>query len=420
MLCRPRQTGAATRTGCSTPCCKCRKDESGVVASKHCKKHTCEHFHSPSPGASRCEKSKDPSDSVCSHHVRCPIGNCNKARMQKRIPADEPKFKREKYCGDHKCSLETCAQLRNTLGTGQVLYRPYCNKHACHADGCTEKNTEPRSVYCTRHNCQKRTCGSQIGNDPRYCENHNRCEWSLGYCVHQKRPDKELCVMHLQCDTDGCDEWKDSGSKHCQKHTCHERKCDNSSGNFDYCSKHRCEYRDCGEHRAVAKGGFCARHVCQKDGCKESRGDKGIYCGTHSCTEPECGNEKVFRDLCDAHYQCQCERNLEVRWNEDRENMRFNLEMKDQALRTQYSLIRERDDLIQRLQERDERCGDRGCGDRGCGDGGSGDGRCPVNGGSGDGRCPGNGGSGDGRCSGNGGSGSGRCGSGRRGGRLPN
>ncbi|KAI0885009.1 uncharacterized protein GGS22DRAFT_200101 [Annulohypoxylon maeteangense] len=90
---------------------------------------TCEHFYR-NDELPRCEKSKDPSDSVCIYHARCPMGNCMKGRIQIQIQsiAKEPRYKREKYCNDHECSVEECHDLRSILGQGQVQYSKYCNE----------------------------------------------------------------------------------------------------------------------------------------------------------------------------------------------------------------------------------------------------------------------------------------------------
>ncbi|KAI1214443.1 uncharacterized protein F4807DRAFT_128696 [Annulohypoxylon truncatum] len=236
--CRPKQTGCVKMV-CSFQCCKSRRDESGRISSKYCKKHTCAHFHMDEE-LPRCERPKDPSDSVCIYHARCPIDNCKKARIQIQIDilADEPRFKREKYCSDHTCLYEGCVEIRSTMRQGEVQYRPYCNEHVCHADGCAERNTKPLGGwYCKIHGCKKAGCSKEADNSRRYCEQHNRCEWSPSRCLNPKLSGKELCATHSQCETDGCQAWKEPDSPHCLKHSCGERGCKISSGNYKYCNE---------------------------------------------------------------------------------------------------------------------------------------------------------------------------------------
>ncbi|KAI0133269.1 hypothetical protein F4776DRAFT_126534 [Hypoxylon sp. NC0597] len=284
------------RPACSIPNCKVRRDSSHCITSKYCKKHTCEHFSSPTPGGTRCEKSKEPWDSVCSYHVICPIGNCNRARLQFLLSAGEPKFRREKYCDKHKCSLEGCAELRSTLGQQPFQYRPYCNQHSCQENGCLERHTEGFTV-CGNHKCNVRGCPAPKKNSRRFCDNHNRCG-SAG-CTGSKEENQDFCSIHLQCETTGCRARKTANSRHCVRHTCRERDCTHSSGDYDYCVEHRCGYEGCGEHRTVGATRFCAHHSCQRRGCQLSRTPNGLYCETHTCTHMECGKERVFTDLCE-------------------------------------------------------------------------------------------------------------------------
>ncbi|KAI1087632.1 hypothetical protein F5B19DRAFT_62123 [Rostrohypoxylon terebratum] len=345
---RPRQTECA-RTGCSFPCCKSRRDETSRAPSKYCKKHTCAHFYITEE-VPRCEKSKDPSDSVCPYHARCPIENCRKARIQIQVenPADELRFKRQKYCGDHTCLHEGCTNMRSTLGQGRMDFRPYCNDHVCHADGCTEKNTRPcGGWYCKSHKCTNPGCSNQAVDKCQYCEEHNQCETAS--CTNPKRPGKEFCITHLECETDGCHKLKESHSSHCSNHTCGERGCKTSSGNFKYCQEHRCGYQDCGEHRAV-EGKFCPRHSCQRCGCQKQRCYRGMYCLTHTCTDHDCGDARDYGDFCENHYRGEYGRRIEERLDEDLRKMRIDIETKDLALEGQRQRLKELDEQVRRLQ----------------------------------------------------------------------
>ncbi|KAI1452304.1 hypothetical protein F4805DRAFT_41418 [Annulohypoxylon moriforme] len=356
MLCR-RPTGV-TKTGCGFPCCKSRRDETGCMHSKYCKKHTCSHFykHDESP---RCDKSKDPNDSVCINHRKCPVLNCNKAKIEVQICTNELRFRRERYCSDHECSVEGCHEERKTLGGGEIRYTLYCVNHTCVVDRCTEQRTGSL-LWCNKHKCKKGNCSSLVVSNRQYCEAHNRCDWPS--CSNSKQAGKEYCTTHLQCETDGCENLKDfdSHSSHCSYHTCHERQCNNSSGDYDYCNRHRCECEGCGEHKAIRLGEcrYCPRHSCQRDHCLERRCCRGVYCARHSCMGDGCGNVRDHGDFCESHWQSNYENSRGHCWDDERRRLRSDLEIRDAAIEEQRNRIRQQEEQIRRLQS--GRCGGHG------------------------------------------------------------
>ncbi|KAL7624197.1 hypothetical protein AAE478_005756 [Parahypoxylon ruwenzoriense] len=135
-------TGRHTKMECAAPSCKSRKDSSGPVASKFCKKHTCAHFYSRSPPGPRCDNWKYPSDSVCPNHTcqRCDSiveGNsvfCHTHNLCEVPGCDRPRTNMNGLCQSHlKCSIPTCQvpKANDSL---------FCLNHTCGERGCRKPN----------------------------------------------------------------------------------------------------------------------------------------------------------------------------------------------------------------------------------------------------------------------------------------
>ncbi|KAI1135357.1 hypothetical protein F5Y05DRAFT_180255 [Hypoxylon sp. FL0543] len=344
-------SGTPARPGCNVPNCKLRRESFDSVPSKYCKKHTCEHFSSPPPGKPRCDKWKEPWESVCSHHVICPISNCNQARLQFRLSGPEPKYRRGKFCYNHKCLLEECGELRSTLGQGPLQYRPYCNEHICQDSACPAMHVEGFN-FCVNHKCESWGCPAPRASR-RFCDNHNRCQWvPWGSCALPKEENQDFCSRHLQCETQDCRLRKAPNLKHCVKHTCRERDCKDSSGNYAYCIEHRCGHEGCGEHRTVGATMFCALHSCQSRGCKLLRTPRGLYCETHTCIYSGCGNEKVIRELCEFHFQEECQEGVRADHDEERRRFEYERERGRNTILALETELRQRDQTIQQLRGR--------------------------------------------------------------------
>ncbi|KAI1411299.1 hypothetical protein F5Y13DRAFT_166130 [Hypoxylon sp. FL1857] len=349
MPCCSKGSGGSPKSECGVSNCKFPRDKSDCVPSKYCKKHTCEHFFSPSPGRSRCEKWKVALESVCPHHMICPISGCNQGRVQFRPSAEEPRFRREKYCYHHKCLVDGCGQLRSTLGQGPSGYQKYCNEHICRENGCNVRHMEGFYV-CENHKCERHGCHAPRSS-PRFCNTHNRCEWvESGGCIQLKEENYDFCSIHLQCETLGCRSQKARNSRHCTRHTCHERDCKVSSGNYDYCVEHRCGHEGCGEHRTRGATIYCARHSCHKGGCQLIKIARGQYCEAHICANSVCGNQRVLGELCELHFREQCVEEARASWDEDRQKLEDELDRNRTSMTNQDAEIRQRDQEICRLR----------------------------------------------------------------------
>ncbi|OTA57997.1 hypothetical protein K449DRAFT_437018 [Hypoxylon sp. EC38] len=295
------QKGLGThRSECSVLNCKIRRDNSHSITSKYCKKHTCEHFSSPGLGGPRCDKSKEPWDSVCSDR------NCNRARLQFLLSAGELKYKREKYCDKHKCSVEGCAELRSTLGQQPFQYRPYCNDHACQENGCLERHMNDFNV-CENHKCNIRGCPAPKRHSRRFCDNHNRCGWNG--CTGIKEENQDFCSIHLQCETLGCRVRKAPNSRHCEQR-----------GSV---------------HIILAK-----EEVAYSQKPQEG----------YTCVTLECGKERVFSELCEVHYGEKCRAVAREGWEEDRQRMEDERVRNRNIIIAQDRVLRERDEEINRLR----------------------------------------------------------------------
>ncbi|KAI6085652.1 hypothetical protein F4821DRAFT_147189 [Hypoxylon rubiginosum] len=242
--CRKKVPGPRKKSKmeCVVPGCTDRRHGSG---SDFCKNHPCEHYYLPE----RCASRKAATDSFCRIHMRCPQPGCNKAKIQY---ADG---RRERFCGDHKCSESTCSNLRNLQ---QNQYHPYCNDHACRVANCQERTlAQPGIVfiYCQRHKCSLSNCGSPAVNPPGPCRTHNQCR--RPNCSNQRERNQDDCFEHRRCETNDCNELKKPGSSHCDRHTCLERDCENPSDNYGFCNIHRCENAGCRERQGMGGSRFC-------------------------------------------------------------------------------------------------------------------------------------------------------------------
>ncbi|KAI1780829.1 hypothetical protein F4818DRAFT_18359 [Hypoxylon cercidicola] len=339
--CRKKVTGTRKKMECTVQGCTGHREE---PSNKHCRNHTCANFHTDG-----CTNKKPAGDTVCQQHMRCPQQPCNKARIQ------YANGERGRFCYDHKCSADDCQELRSFQ---QNQYRLYCNRHGCHVAHCRERAFgQPgiRFIYCSTHKC--RQCGQMAVSPAGLCERHNEC--GRPGCRNQREGARDLCSEHLQCETAGCRVPKKAGSSHCDNHTCRERDCRNSSGAHSYCEDHRCEKYGCSERRRMGAMRFCALHSCQTSGCQRPKCDRGQHCDTHTCSDRNCGNPKVFGDLCQHHFGESCRQAARIDWSDEQQRLRDDLAARDRdlALRDTYlranlTVLEQRDEEIRRLQQR--------------------------------------------------------------------
>ncbi|KAH7270584.1 uncharacterized protein BKA55DRAFT_588991 [Fusarium redolens] len=84
---------------------------------------------------------------------------------------------------------------------------------------------------------------------------------------------------------------------------------------YRYCPQlHLCEYLDCQNLRSRHRDQYlplCDGHRCQYDSCRNPRdGGAGVFCRSHTCSEPYCGAFAPGTDLddpqrfCERHRQC--------------------------------------------------------------------------------------------------------------------
>ncbi|KAI1480732.1 hypothetical protein F4774DRAFT_69805 [Daldinia eschscholtzii] len=276
-----------TRKPCDAPCCRSEVERRDQTSSKYCKKHTCEHFWEPLFNADRCQNHKQPEDSVCPLHIGCIAVGCMNGRIQyyDRSRAGTSQYRRWRYCIDHKCSAPDCSNERATVGTANQ-YRPFCGDHNCRADNCPNRVIEGTDC-CQAHKCQVPNCMTRADSRSRLCFIHNRCEWVSPSCDRPKEMGRKYCAEHLRCQTPGCGRPKLDGSIHCAHHTCRERGCNISSGEFDFCLNHRCEWEEGCEHPRSGDR-YCLLHSCRSEGCPECVNDTGIFCDAHACSRDGC------------------------------------------------------------------------------------------------------------------------------------
>ncbi|KAI5864402.1 hypothetical protein GGS23DRAFT_497818 [Durotheca rogersii] len=341
--------GCHTKPGCAATCCRGRKDESGPVSSKFCKKHTCDHFYFPIPmKAPRCEFQKDPKDSVCPHHVICTVQGCECPRLQYRDP-DNPVFRRYKFCYDHKCALRECPEKRRPDGINQNQFMTYCDNHNCIAEGCHSMVQAGRSC-CERHTCGRPGCMAITVNQGRFCRTHNVCEWPD--CHQPKTDPHNLCRIHTQCSTAGCTVLKQIGSMHCANHTCFLRGCNNSTGAFRLCTSHRCQFASCNEHRRTAPGALhCPSHSCRSRGCRNGVEEETPYCEAHACEAPGCRLEAKleWEHKCLDHFKRRYESVGEARLIDEVRELRQVLGERMAVIQDQEECIRRQDAMIRRF-----------------------------------------------------------------------
>ncbi|KAH7635845.1 hypothetical protein B0T09DRAFT_29047 [Sordaria sp. MPI-SDFR-AT-0083] len=292
-----------------------------TVASPYCQYHTCSHFYS---NEDTCTAQKPVHDSVCAYHAKCPVAECNQAKLQYLDPAYEPRhndggpvYLRWDYCADHKCTIRRCTRRKPSAKAN------YCDKHGCRADGCKKQvivDGKQPSICCEEHQCQQDGCGTIVEGKYPYCAIHIKCDISnCNRARHNVSGAKEylrFCVDHATCAVNRCKDMKIDQSLYCANHTCRERGCSKSSQSKPFCSEHCCAEVNCRYPRPWAaspnvRGKFCPLHTCRAQDCPEFVERLAIFCRTHGCSKPKCHEEVIVESFCldhlKAHYITQGE-----------------------------------------------------------------------------------------------------------------
>ncbi|KAK1776326.1 hypothetical protein QBC45DRAFT_219479 [Copromyces sp. CBS 386.78] len=292
-----------------------------TVASPFCQAHTCSHFFRDEE---TCTQLKPSHDSVCAYHAKCPVPECNQARLQYLDPAYEsrhsetgPVYQRWEYCADHKCTLRRCPHRKPSAKAS------YCKNHGCRADGCKKQviiDGKQSSICCEEHQCQQDGCGTIVEGKYPYCAIHIKCDISnCNRARHNVSGTKEylrFCVDHATCAVNRCKDMKIEQSLYCANHTCRERGCSKSSQSKPFCSEHCCAEVNCRFPRPWAaslntRGKFCPLHTCRAQDCPEFVDRLAIFCRTHGCSKPKCHEEVIVEGFCldhlKAHYITQGE-----------------------------------------------------------------------------------------------------------------
>ncbi|KAL2129319.1 hypothetical protein VTI74DRAFT_7947 [Chaetomium olivicolor] len=290
----------------SSPGLHHRHSSNSILVSKYCKQHTCAHFL----GDERCLYKKPPHDSVCAIHAKCPVPNCNQARAQVLDPNFDPlsgaipRYVRFDVCHDHKCALQRCQGRRISPRT------PFCQAHACHAEGCPNQRQEQRNC-CVDHQCKTRGCRTIVEGEFPHCAIHIKCQVNgCGEARHFLAKANDYlayCTGHATCSARRCNAMKVEGSPFCYDHTCRERGCNKPTESAQYCEDHRCAEPDCQYPRSFGPereaGKFCPMHTCRASKCQEYVGRLALYCSCHGCCKPKCHHVAIAEMLCIDHFK---------------------------------------------------------------------------------------------------------------------
>ncbi|KAK3392454.1 hypothetical protein B0T20DRAFT_56464 [Sordaria brevicollis] len=281
-----------------------------TVASPFCQAHTCTHFYQDET----CTQLKPSHDSVCAYHARCPVADCNQARLQYLDPAYEsretgPVYQRWDYCADHKCTIRRCRHKKQSPKV------PYCRDHMCQADGCKSQRLDQTRNFCKEHQCKQERCETIVEGKYAYCTLHIKCDISnCNRARHNVAGTKDylrFCIDHATCAVNRCTEFKIEQSLYCANHTCMERGCSKSSQSKPFCSEHCCAEVNCRYPRPWAanpnsRTKFCPLHTCRAQDCPEFVDRLAIFCRTHGCSKPKCHEEVIVEGFCldhlKAHY----------------------------------------------------------------------------------------------------------------------
>ncbi|KAK3344803.1 hypothetical protein B0H65DRAFT_573224 [Neurospora tetraspora] len=268
-----------------------------------------------------CTQLKPAHDSVCAYHARCPVPECNQARLQYLDPAYEsrhsdtgPMYQRWEYCADHKCTIRRCPRRK------QSAKAIYCKDHGCQADGCKSQRLDSKHNCCEEHQCKQDGCGTIVEGKFSYCAIHIKCDISnCNRARHNVSGTKDylrFCTDHATCAVNRCTDLKIEQSLYCANHTCRERGCSKSSQSKPFCSEHCCAEVNCRSPRPWAaspnaRGKFCPLHTCRAQDCPEFVDRLAIFCRTHGCSKPKCHEEVIVEGFCldhlKAHYITQGE-----------------------------------------------------------------------------------------------------------------
>lgn len=127
------------------------------------------------------------------------------------------------FCFAHKCSLEGCADDKESSSLAL-----YCRQHTCHRYGCHQAVFDVHSIrakYCSAHKCSVDNCFYEVKVESSFCHAHA--------CAHS------FCKA-AQLPT----------SLYCHEHCCRHDKC---------------------SYEALYRNGFCRSHSCVEKGCTEPR-----------------------------------------------------------------------------------------------------------------------------------------------------
>ncbi|KAI2632530.1 hypothetical protein GGS26DRAFT_80325 [Hypomontagnella submonticulosa] len=191
---------------CRAPGCQLEVERRGQVASRFCRRHTCEHFWEPIPGEQRCQNEKHPVDSVCSQHIGCQVPGCTNGRMQEldpQVTTGGPQYRRQRYCSYHKCSLRDCPNLRGFI-TASNRYHQYCDEHQRHPDECDTGTIYRRTRRCCQPpDYRTQECCPLEENQVQDCSVYNTC--ARATCSRRKQRDQRAnWVLICQCGWSGC------------------------------------------------------------------------------------------------------------------------------------------------------------------------------------------------------------------------
>ncbi|KAJ4379052.1 hypothetical protein N0V85_008896, partial [Neurospora sp. IMI 360204] len=169
--------------------------------------------------------------------ARCPVPECNQARLQYLDPAYEsrhsdtgPVYQRWEYCADHKCTIRRCPRRKQSA---KAIYCKdlegkfsYCAIHVkCDISNCNRarhnvSGTKDYLRFCTDHCCAEGNC-----RFPR--------PWAASPTARGK-----FCPLHT-CRAQDCPEFVDRLAIFCRTHGCSKPKC----------------------HEEVIVEGFCLDHL---------------------------------------------------------------------------------------------------------------------------------------------------------------
>ena len=219
----------------------------------------------------------------------CPIKGCQKQKLSK-------------YCSDHQCNEDKCANL--------TLAHPFCIYHECELENCHNEK------YSHTDNCKIHCCGFNSGNivfsgsrtyithswhswhnchNPIIDINSNTCKIHkciVEHCNNSRRAQNtKYCTDHMCL---FCEVPIEFGSKYCSTHKCKDVECTRPCvPNHNYCLVHKCKICN---HRIQKNKLFCKLHCCNVDNCKASSlvGD-GVgdgFCKHHKCIVDDCCVQK--------------------------------------------------------------------------------------------------------------------------------